>query len=670
MKILKSRAYYKVDKINNFKELMDYSLEKYAGLTAYRFRLTPKSQIINKTYRDFYQDCQSLAGSLYEYLDNKDQIHINDCLSSEDFLQKRPKIAIIGANSYQWRLAYMASSCIPSIVVPLDRLLKYQELKGLLDRSKPLILFYHASFYEQVIQLLAECPYIKLAVCMNSDNLKKKFQDQENFGTFREALTVSEENTQNFNILFDELLSYQAENKLLSYRIKEDMPGVLIFTSGTTENSKGIVLSQKNICADLCAMASVVKFPPELKSLSLLPLHHTFENTCGFLMMIFIGACVCDNDGLRYIGDNLKEYQPDMILAVPLMFEHFYNKIMQSVNKLKMDKKLQKAIAISNFFRSWGIDLRKLLFKKLITQLGGSLRYGISGAAACKVEIIEFFESIGLRILEGYGLTETSPVVAGCNSKIFEPGTVGHALAGISVAVDSDSDEEAGEILVKGENVMLGYWRDDGSLDRSAIDENSWFHTGDLGYIDPNNGCLKITGRLKSMIVLENGKKVFPEEIEALFGRSYLVKESMVWGEAEENGKIKIFAELVLDEQLIREKLGDDINLEQIEQKLSALFEEINAGLPSFKKMSSFIYNFEEMIKTTTLKVKRSLELESIKNSLNASAKTLKDFSGSFMSKTKQQAPFAKTANSNELPSVCLSGTESEQETYNKIADK
>ena len=408
--------------------------------------------------------------------------------------------------------------------------------------------------------------------------------------------------------------------------IDPDALMALLFTSGTTSVAKAVMLSQRNVCSDVQAVASVVKLWPGIRMLSVLPLHHTFENTCGLYIGLYYGAEIHESDGLRHIQKNLQDYHIEMIVGVPVLFENFYNKVQATLQKTGKDKLVRRLLPITQGLRKVGIDLRRVLYKQILAAFGGSLQLGICGAAPIDPEIIRFFDAIGIHILQGYGLTETSPVAAGCNSKIFVPGTVGHPMGGIELAVDSETPGEPGEILVRGPIVMLGYYQD-AAATAEVIDSEGWFHTGDIGRIDPATGCLSITGRQKSMIVLKSGKKVFPEEIEYLLGQDKLIKESLVWGEDDE-GDVVVSAKVVLDPDVLKEKLGQDASENQIRAHLDQLIREINSRLPSFKGIRQYVFSFQDMVKTTTLKIKRPIEIAGIREWLAHHKLRLKDITG------------------------------------------
>ncbi|MDW7657715.1 MAG: AMP-binding protein, partial [Bacillota bacterium] len=363
------------------------------------------------------------------------------------------------------------------------------------------------------------------------------------------------------------------------------------------------------------------------RMLSILPLHHTFENTCGLFVALFFGCEIVICDGLRHIQKNLQEYHIDMIIGVPAVFESFYNKVQASLKKAGKDKLIHKMIPLTEGLRKIGIDLRRKVYGQILDAFGGQLKLGICGAAPIDPDIIRFFDAVGLRILQGYGLTETSPVVSGCNDRDFVPGTVGYPVAGVEIAVDSDQPGEPGEILVRGPIVMIGYYQDPQAT-AEVIDRDGWFHTGDIGTINPTNNFLSITGRLKSMIVLKNGKKVFPEEIEFIINQNAFIKESLVWGELEPGGDVVVNAKIVLDrEQVIQEGITE-ADETALKNRLDQIISDINRHLPSFKSVRNYVYSFQEMVKTTTLKIRRPIEIASIQRQFEKLKLSWRDLTG------------------------------------------
>jgi long-chain acyl-CoA synthetase len=595
VQIVKGEQYFEIRKFNDLREMYKQSVELYGEKSAFVFKDTPKSSPQTRTHRQYFQETNALGTALIAAgLKNK-------------------KIAIIGENSYAWCVVHFAVICGVGVSVPLDRLLPEDEILTLLERGEVSAVIYDSLFQETMNKAKIKYPQIKLFVSMNSFKLKEGFSGFEGFkdvdsASFDESYfsTIEEFVSKGESLL-------RAGNKdYIDCTIDPDAMVSLLFTSGTTSRSKAVMLSHKNICSDIKALAGVEKFELHTRVLSILPLHHTFENTCGFLAGLYFGFIIHECDGLRYIQNNMQEYKINCIIGVPLVFESIYSKIREGVKKQGKEDVVRNAMKISNALRRIGIDVRKILFKEILAKFGGEFNMGICGAAPIDPEIIKYFDSLGIRILQGYGLTETSPVVAGCNAKVFVPGSVGHPLTGVEVAIDTDTVGGEGEILVRGDIVMMGYYKDEAATGE-VIDEQKWFHTGDVGRIDPKDNCLYITGRIKSMIVLKNGKKVFPEEIEYIIGQFDFIKDSMVWGEAVETGDVDIWAKMVLDRDVLKSQ-GADVDDEQsIREKLEAIIKEVNRKVPSFKSIKYFVFGEEEMEKTTTKKTKRTVELKRIK---------------------------------------------------------
>ena len=409
---------------------------------------------------------------------------------------------------------------------------------------------------------------------------------------------------------FDDLLErghhlLKDENKYdLKNEIDPEKMAALLFTSGTTSQAKGVMLSSENLVSDVYGMALVETFPAGSRYLSVLSMHHTFESTCGLLFALSCGICCCICDGLRYIQKNLVEYKINLMIGVPVLFETFYKKIQAGLEEKGKLKTVNTMLKVTKALRRIGIDIRRKVFKEVLDFFGGEFRYGICGAAPIDPKIIEFMEGIGVDIYQGYGLTETSPVIAACNPKNLIPGTVGLPMGNTTIAIDCDEDWEEGEILAKGPMVMQGYYHDPEAT-AEAIDPDGWFHTGDVGRIEKKSGCLYITGRIKSMIVLKNGKKVFPEELEQLISRDSLVKEAIVFGEIQEDLEVWVSVRIILDEEALEKENIDASGQREI---VSALVKKVNREIPQYKAIRQYVYGFEMLEKTTTLKMKRGME--------------------------------------------------------------
>lgn len=594
MQICHGIKYFDAPPIFRLSDILRQGAQKYADRTALVFRERPSDQQLQKiSYKQFAEDAAALQLGLI----------------AEG--EQGGRVAIVGDNSYPWMLTYLAVVEGRSVLVPLDRLLPGEELASLLQRGEVTSFVLDASMAESLRPFIKSCPNVRRWIVMQQQRLHKK-EELEAFSAEVEACG------QKF-FLFEEVLelgrSRRAGGQLVEMQpLAADELAVLLFTSGTTASSKAVMLSNANICADIRALLETVHFKDPLQSLSFLPLHHTFENTCGFLSVLSLGGCIHLYDGLRYISKNLKEYQVHMIISVPTVFELMYRKILQNAEKTGQMKKLKFGLKLSRGLMALGIDLRRKIFKSILEEMGGNFYIAISGAAALDKKIIDFFYDIGVEILQGYGMTETAPVVAGCNTQKNKRGSCGFPLSGVTLAIDNEKDGEPGEILVKGDMVMLGYYQND-ELNEECFTKDGWFRSGDIGRIDPESGALYLTGRTKSMIVLPSGKKVFPEEIETLLNQCPYVKESLLFEQADVNGDLVLSAKIVLDKEAMSQD-GQPLDGSNIQRLLEDTVKKTNEALPSFKGIRSYAYSFTEMLKTTTLKIKRGVEIQQLKDLL------------------------------------------------------
>lgn len=404
-----------------------------------------------------------------------------------------------------------------------------------------------------------------------------------------------------------ELLS-KGDTSFLNAPINSEAPNILLFTSGTTDLAKAVMLSHKNICANLMAMCSMLYIGEKDTFLSVLPIHHTYECTCGFLCQVYRGSAIAYCEGLRHIPKNLKESGTTVMLGVPLIFEAIYKRIWDQASKNPETlKKLKLGIKISNLLKKFGIDVTRKLFKPIHDSLGGNVRLFISGAAGIDPIVAKGFRELGINIVQGYGLTECAPIV-GLNRDVdFKDSAAGLPLPGLEVKIDNPNSEGIGEIVVKGPSVMLGYYENPEAT--NAVLKNGWFHTGDLGRMDDEK-FIYITGRKKNVIVTKNGKNIYPEEIETLLNRSPYIKECMVVGKHdEESGETVVSAAIVADTEKLQEDFPDaELSLKKIREILSNEIKGVNKSLVTYKYIKDFTLRETEFAKTTTKKIKRYLE--------------------------------------------------------------
>lgn len=396
-----------------------------------------------------------------------------------------------------------------------------------------------------------------------------------------------------------ELVS-NGNNDFENIKINPDEMKILLFTSGTTGNSKAVMLSHKNICSNIISVASIVKVDNSTSVLSILPLHHTYECTLGFLLVLYGGGTIAYCEGLRYITKNIQEYKPTFILCVPLLLENVYKKMIKT---LKTSLPIKYTENENQIIENIPFYLKVIVKRKIKKSLGGRIKTFIVGAAAIKPEIVENFSKLGIKVLQGYGLTECSPLVAGNNDFYYKAASCGMPIPNVEYKIDNPNEKGIGEIIVKGPNVMLGYYENEEATKKVLKD--GWFYTGDLGYIDEEK-FLYIAGRSKNMILTKNGENIYPEEIENILNDNDLIEESLVIGASNGKDDVQVKAKIFPNIEAIKEYLGNKIpTKEDISRVLTDVVKKANEKLPNFKHIKSFKIMDEDFERTTTNKVKR-----------------------------------------------------------------
>lgn len=477
------------------------------------------------------------------------------------------------------------------VSVPLDKGLQTGELEDSLIRSEVSAIIFDKSLEASILEI--------------KNNNKTKI---EHF--------ICTEKNPDFLYFYDLLSEGKEEinkdnSSFIEHNVDSNKMSILLFTSGTTSKSKAVMLNQKGIANNIYDMQCVEDFRSSDINIAFLPFHHIFGST-GMLVMLATGLKTVFPDGLRYIKQNLVEYNVSFFVGVPVLIEKMYLTIMKEIKKQGKEKLLNTAIKISNFLLKFHIDIRRKLFKNIINQLGG-MRFIVSGGAPLGVEIEKWFNNIGIKLVQGYGLTETSPVISAESDLNMRYGSVGKPMQSTIVKIINKDYEGVGEIVVKGPNVMLGYYNNEDKT--NEVLKNDWFYTGDLGYID-DEGFLFITGRKKDLIVLKNGKKVFPEELETLINKLDDVSECIVFGlpNPEDANDVKVSVKVVYDENIVKNKYPE-ASENDLKHIIWNEIKEINKTLPMYKYIKNMILSKEPLIKTTTNKVKRNEELKLILNS-------------------------------------------------------
>lgn len=502
---------------------------------------------------------------------------------------KDKKIAVIGDNRYEWAVSYLASVCGAGIVVPLDKELPQKELNYLIkDAEVECVIFSHKYEKAFIESQAAGDNSLKILISMDAE------EDTDQRMSFNKV------------VLDGRALIKSGDRSFLDAEIDREKMSILLFTSGTTGMAKGVMLSHNNITENLMVMGTLVHIVPSDVFFSILPIHHTYECTCGFLLPMYRGAGIAFCEGLKYIVRNLEEAKPTVFLGVPLIFESIYKKIWSQAKKSKSDVKLRKVLAINEKTKKIGIDLAPILLKKVTAIFGGKMRLMIAGGAAIDPDVLKGLKAFGINAIQGYGLTECSPIV-GINPDFdSRDDSAGYPPPFVEVHIVEANEEGIGEIVVKGENIMLGYYHNQQATD--AVIKDGWFYTGDLGFID-KEGYIHITGRKKNVIITKNGKNVFPEELEFYLGKIPFVEESMVWGiDSEDNGDTLICASIKPNSDELSMILGKSYTDEQVNHLIWQEIDKLNEELPYYKRIKKAEFRKEEFEKTTGKKIKRFSE--------------------------------------------------------------
>ena len=571
----KNCLYNDVKKYRDLREVVNDAVDKFPEKTAFIEKIKDGENVTyrNISYKEFKEEIDGLASSLIS-LGLKDK-----------------KIAILSQNRYEWIESYFTIVNGVGVVVPLDRSLPKDEVISLLRRSKVDAVIFDEKYKD----------------------IMKEIKDTDKENNVKYYICIDKEESDDF-ISYDKLIEkgkqYVKENsdyykKYVNAEIDPKEMRMLLYTSGTTSMSKAVMLCHENIVTELYGLESVLKLYPEKdRYLEFLPLHHTL----GTIVMIFIFATGGETafcEGLRHIQENIIEYKPTIFVAVPLLIENIYKKIMKQVEKKGKLKKVEFGRKLCNFLLKFGIDVRRKVFKEIIDNLGG-LRVVISGAASLDKEVAKAFNEMGIELVQGYGLTETSPVITVENDKYVKYGSVGFPLIDVEVKIEDPDENGIGEIKTKGPIVMLGYYEMEEET-KEVLTDDGWFYTGDLGYID-DEGYLFVTGRKKYVIVLKNGKNIYPEELENLINKLPYVSECIVFGYPKDDDLV-VTAKIVYNKEYV-EDVMNGITKEELEKIIWQDIKKINSTLSTFKHIKKIVVTDEPMIKTTTAKIKKLAEIE------------------------------------------------------------
>lgn len=574
---------YEATTYKTVKEIFLMAREKYSDNIFMLEKFTSKGEFTEITYKQYSDDVIALGTALINKYNLKDE-----------------RIVIIGENTYNWYVSYMAVLCGVGLVVPVDKELPSNEIENVINRSRATAVIYSTKKKETIKKVEDKLPEVKYFIQMNSsDELVGR-----NVG-FNTILKQGKQMIKN------------KDNSFIDIQIDPEEFKVLIFTSGTTSNSKGVMISNKNLAQNVNAVSAYVPLKETDRFFSILPLHHTYESSIGYLLPVANGSSIVICEGLKHIVPNLKETKPTALLAVPLLVENLYKKINATIEKSGKDGIVNSMIHVTNALKGVGVDIKKKVFKEIYDNLGGNLNYIVSAAAPIDPKVGKWVQDIGINFLQGYGLTETAPIAA--LTPIYDPrvGSAGKAVICAELKIDNPNEKGEGEVLIKSETLMLGYYEDEEAT-KEAIEVNDkgerWFHSGDIGYID-NDGFLYITGRIKNVIVTQNGKNIYPEEIELMLGNISEIKECMVYGKEQEGEKeLTITVKVIPNYDEIEAKHGKKLSEEQIYNIIWEEIKNVNRQLTSYKAIKKLEIKKDEFIKTTTMKIKRYAEINKDKN--------------------------------------------------------
>ena len=570
---------YEITNYKTVKEIFEHSTTEYAENTFILEKFNSKEPFKEIKYKEFRSDVISLGTAL------------------NDFLKiKGSPVVIIGENTYHWYVSYMAMLCGSGIAVPVDKELPENEIANVINRSKAVAVIYSTKKKEIIKKIIdSNKTNVKYFIQMNSD-------EELNGKTVGADYLIKQGN----------ILINNGDNSYMDIEIDPNEFKVLIFTSGTTSNSKGVMICNRNLAENINAVSAYVKLETSDRLLSILPLHHTYESTIGYLLPFANGCSISVCRGLKYIVDDLKETKPTAVLTVPLLVENIYKKINNNIKKSKKDGIVNSMIHITNALKGVGVDIKRKVFDEIYENLGGNLRIIVTAAAPIEPKIGKWFEDIGITFLQGYGLTETAPISALTPEYKPKVGSAGKPVICADIKIDNPNENGEGEILIKSETLMLGYYEDEETTKKAIVD--GYFHSGDIGYLD-NDGYLYITGRCKNVIVTQNGKNIYPEEIETLLLNIEEIKEVIVYGKKDEKKKkndkeLIITAKVVPNYTEIEKIHGKDITDEQIYNIIWEKVKEVNRQLTTYKAIKKLEIKKEEFEKTTTMKIKRYVELK------------------------------------------------------------
>ena len=570
----KEEKLYEVDRFSTIKEMFENTVDKYADNIAILEKFDHKQPYKEISYKEFSEDVYGFGTGIIELLG----------------LKNKP-VVIIGENTYHWYVSYMSLLCAGVIAVPVDKELPANELQNLIERSKAEAVIFTKKKKESIGKIKSELKNVKYFIEMYSEE-----ELTDNTVGMQTVINIGSQLVKNGNEKFNKV------------KIDPDEFKVLIFTSGTTSKSKGVMLCNRNLTDNIYAALSYAYMDQYDRFLSILPLHHTYESTIGFLMPVYGGSSIAVCEGLKYIQPNLKEAKPSCLLTVPILVENLYKKINANIVKSKKEGIVSSMIHVTNALKTVNVNIKRKVFSDIYEALGGNIRLVVSAAAPIDGKIGKWLDDIGILFLQGYGLTETAPIAAFTPDYKPKVGSTGKAVICGELKINNPNENGEGEILIKSTTLMLGYYENEEATKEVIVD--GWFHSGDIGYID-SEGYLFITGRCKNVIVTQNGKNIYPEELELLLGKIPYIKECMVYGKEVEGAKeLTLTVKVIPELEKIEEKLDRKPEEEEIHDIIWEEIKNLNRTVTSYKAIKKLEIKKDEFVKTTTMKIKRHEEIK------------------------------------------------------------
>ena len=565
---------YPTTSYTTIKEIFAKNIQEFSKETAILEKFNPKEKFTEITYEQFGNDVINFGTALTKKLCLKDK-----------------RIVIIGENTYHWYVSYMTMLCGAGIAVPVDKELPENEIENVIKRSHAAAVIYSKKKKDAIDKIKDNLPMVKYFIEMNSnDGVQGRDVGIEHVIAEGKKLTDA------------------GNTEYMDVEIDPEEFKFLIFTSGTTSQAKGVMLCHRNLAENVNAVSKYVKIYERDIFFSVLPLHHTYESSIGALLPFANGSSVAICGGLRYIVPDMQEAKPTAMLAVPLLVESLYKKINQSIEKSGKAGLVNSMLHLTNALKSVGIDIKRKVFKEIYDNLGGNMRIIVSAAAPIDKKIGKWVQDIGIEFLQGYGLTETAPIAAltpECDPRV---GSVGLPVNCAQIKIHNPNENGEGEIWIKSQTLMLGYYEDEEAT--KEVVHDGWFNSGDIGYQD-KDGYVYVTGRSKNVIVTQNGKNIYPEEIELLLSKIPEIQECMVYGKEVEGEKELIISVKVIPNMEEIENLhGKDLSEEEIHKIIWNKIKEVNKGLTSYKAIKNLEIKHDEFAKTTTMKIKRYVELQ------------------------------------------------------------